>query len=303
MNSIVLATALLAGIVGASSALNAEPGQWATAGSASSIQELSAGLVGDSHKGIPFTLLTKYIIRPSIAKEFVGGWLKFREIVKEAKGSKTINLSKPLSNNLVFYSYEEWTCKESFFNFVKNSSAAHELIEYIEEHDIPIIFTQLVPAVPYHKPNRTSASVADVASQVAGMSMQALSELINDSQDTGVSEDSVSEGEEFKMSVRNNTVIILTKYLVKPSKIMQFVKAADLVTKAVAANEKDNLVYGLSKTLDDDVTFWSYAIWEDEAALKKHIESSYVKVFIKYILAQDIYLKATPLLPIEQIAE
>ena len=27
---------------------------------------------------IPFTLLTKFIIRPSIAKEFVGGWLKAR---------------------------------------------------------------------------------------------------------------------------------------------------------------------------------------------------------------------------------
>lgn len=40
MNSIVLATALLAGIVGASSAINAEPGQWATAASAASIQVL-----------------------------------------------------------------------------------------------------------------------------------------------------------------------------------------------------------------------------------------------------------------------
>lgn len=40
------------------------------------MQELSAGLVGESHKGVPFTLLTKYIIRPSIAKEFVGGWLR-----------------------------------------------------------------------------------------------------------------------------------------------------------------------------------------------------------------------------------
>lgn len=69
---------------------------------------------------------------------------------------------------------------------------------------------------------------------------------------------------------------------------MKFVKAADLVTKAVSANEKGNLVYGLSKTLDDDVTFWSYAIWEDEAALKKHIESSYARAFIKYILVSSL---------------
>lgn len=68
---------------------------------------------------------------------------------------------------------------------------------------------------------------------------------------------------------------------------MQFVKAADLVTKAVSVNEKGNLVYGLSKTLDDDVTFWSYAIWEDEAALKKHIKSAYCKAFLKYILVSS----------------
>lgn len=63
-------------------------------------------------------------------------------------------------------------------------------------------------------------------------------------------------------------------------------KAADLVTKAVAKNEEGNLVYGLSKPIDDDVTFWAYAIWEDEAALKYHLQSSYAKKFLEYNLVR-----------------
>lgn len=65
---------------------------------------------------------------------------------------------------------------------------------------------------------------------------------------------------------------------------VDFVKAADMVTKAVADEEEGNLVYGLSKPIDDDVTFWSYAIWEDEAALKHHVQSSYAKKFLEFIL-------------------
>lgn len=33
---------------------------------------------GHHEKDVPFTLLTKFIIRPSIAKEFIGAWLKVR---------------------------------------------------------------------------------------------------------------------------------------------------------------------------------------------------------------------------------
>lgn len=51
---------------------------------------------------------------------------------------------------------------------------------------------------------------------------------------------------------------ILGKLLVKPSEVVHFVKAAELVTKAVS-EDKGSLVYGFSKTLTDDVTFYSCA--------------------------------------------
>ena len=40
---------------------------------------------------------------------------------------------------------------------------------------------------------------------------------------------------------------------------VEFVEAFDKVTEAVTKHEKGNLVYGLSKPADDDVTFYAYA--------------------------------------------
>lgn len=297
-------------------------GQWATAISASSLQGLTESIIGSSHNDkVPFTLLTKFIIRPSIAKEFVSGWLKFREVHEKAEGSRVINLSKPLTDNLLFYSYEEWDSKKDFFEFVKKDSAAKKLTHYIEEHDIPIIITQLVPAVPYNKPGHHHHhhhdhdhhhhddhehhhhAFSNVASQVAGMSWEALGELIDDAQDMMLAKQSVNEVQSLSENTRKHKVIILTKFLVKPSRIEEFVKAADEVTEEVSEHEKGNVVYGLSKPINDDVTFWSYAVWDDEKALKSHLESSYVKKFLRYVLEHDIYTKAEPLFPVEQIDE
>jgi len=302
--TLLVLTAVFAGVVG-TGAVRPEPavhaGQWAAAVTTSSYQELADVAVG-SHEHVPFTLLTKYLIRPSLAKQFAEGWLRFRKVVQEAKGSRTINLSKTLSNNLVFYSYEEWDCMHDFVKFAKESYAAKELIEYIEEHDIPIEIKQLVPAVPFNKPDqKPDEKLFDAVSSVAGMSMKALEDFLGDTQDVELPQAVTYEKSSLDMNARNDSIIILTKFLVKPSRIVQFVKAADLVTKAVSANEKGNLVYGLSKPLDDDVTFWTYAIWEDKEALKKHLESVYVKVFLKYILDNDIYTKTTPLIAIEQM--
>ncbi len=47
----------------------------------------------------------------------------------------------------------------------------------------------------------------------------------------------------------------------------EFVEVFDKVTEAVAKHEKGNVVYGLSKPLDDDVTFYAYAgrVWATSA--------------------------------------
>jgi len=105
----------------------------------------------DEHKDFKFTLLVKYIIRPSIQKEFIAAWLKVnddrhvpeprcsqrrsccakqlpcscrtndqcntkmaacipqvKEEAEGAKGNIRINLSKPLTDNLLFYRCARW---------------------------------------------------------------------------------------------------------------------------------------------------------------------------------------------------
>lgn len=255
----------------------------------------------------PFTLLTKFIVRPSIAKEFIGAWLKFREVAQEAKGAKMVNLSKPLDNNVLFWGYEEWDSKADFFSFLKEGkSATKDLIKYIEEKDIPIIINQLVYAVPPHKPHK-HASIK-LRSKASAASMELVSSLLNDAVESvedlmQPEEQQDSEVASFKEDTRKNKAIILTKFLVKPSEIVEFVEAFDKVTKAVTKHEKGNLVYGLSKPVNDDVSFYAYAVWEDKEAVKKHLESDYAKCFGKFVLANNVYLKTSLLLPIEKLDE
>eukprot|EP00208_Stichococcus_sp_RCC1054_P005208 CAMPEP_0206137832 /NCGR_PEP_ID=MMETSP1473-20131121/2876_1 /ASSEMBLY_ACC=CAM_ASM_001109 /TAXON_ID=1461547 /ORGANISM="Stichococcus sp, Strain RCC1054" /LENGTH=325 /DNA_ID=CAMNT_0053531083 /DNA_START=126 /DNA_END=1103 /DNA_ORIENTATION=+ len=273
------------------------------------------GLGHEHHHGEEghFTLLTKFIVRPSISKEFVGAWLKYREVAKEAEGANMVSLSKPLTDNVLFYGYEQWESKADFFKFMKEGKdEAKDLIKYIEGKDIPVVITQLVRASPHHhkhdhdhhkhaslKQNSAESTPLNIISALLNDAVESVEDLmLSKEQSTAAKVASFHKEDE-----RKDKAIILTKFLVKPSEIVEFIEVFNKVTEAVEKHEKGNVVYGLSKPLDDDVTFYAYAVWEDKEAVKEHLEAEYVKCFGKYILENNIYLKTTLLIPIEKLDE
>ena len=47
----------------------------------------------------------RFVVRPSLARFFVGAYMLLKERVSEEKGNLVFGLAKPLSDNLVFYGY------------------------------------------------------------------------------------------------------------------------------------------------------------------------------------------------------
>lgn len=46
---------------------------------------------------------------------------------------------------------------------------------------------------------------------------------------------------------------------------------------------------------------WCFTEWEDKAAFKEHIKSSYIKKFVKFIEEGNIPILITSLIPIEDL--
>lgn len=262
----------------------------------------------EEHKDFKFTLLVKYIIRPSIQKEFISAWLKVKEEAEGAKGNLAINLSKPLTDNLLFYSYQEWESKLDFFKWLKTGkdSEVGKLAKYIEEKDIPLTLTQLIP-IKYHKEHHNGHHHAKVqfhdAPKAHSQPMSAMTDMLDDV--TGAMQGLMlpsAAGSHAVVGRSPHKPTILGKFIVKPSEVFHFVEAAELITKAVS-EQKGSLVYGFSKTLTDDVTFYSYSVWEDEEALKDYLTSCAGKKFQEFLFSHDIVLTSTVLFPIESLDE
>lgn len=259
------------------------------------------------HKDFKFTLLVKYIIRPSIQKEFIAAWLKVKEEAAAAKGNIRFNLSKPLTDNLLFYSYQEWESKVDFFKWLTSDddSEVKKLAKYIEEKDIPLTLTQLIP-IAYHKEDHHGHGKVQFhdAPKSNSQPMRVMADMMEDTADAMQSlVMQPSDAGSHAVAGRDpRKPTILGKFLVKPSEVFHFVEAAELITKAVSEQE-GSLVYGFSKTLLDDVTFYSYSVWEDEEALKKYFTSCAGKKFQEFLLSHDIVLTSTVLLPIESLDE
>lgn len=75
----------------------------------SALQDLADGMQhmieSANHEKVPFTLLTKYIIRPSIAKEFIGGWLKVNAQLSADIPAHHLMLLQLYRNPVLLHSY------------------------------------------------------------------------------------------------------------------------------------------------------------------------------------------------------
>jgi quinol monooxygenase YgiN len=263
----------------------------------------------EEHKDFKFTLLVKYIIRPSIQKEFISAWLKVKEEAESAKGNIRLNLSKPLTDNLLFYSYQEWESKSDFFKWITGDkdSEVKKLAKYIEEKDIALTLTQLIP-ISYHKEHHHEHHHGKVqlhdAAKTSSQPMRVMVDMLGDAADSlqAWMQPSVAGAQNSVQGRDPKKPTLLGKFIVKPSEVVHFVEAAELMTKAVS-KESGAVVYGFSKTLTDDVTFYSYSVWEDDEAVKKYFESCAAKKFREFILSHDIVLTTTVLFPIEALDE
>lgn len=47
----------------------------------------------------------RFVVRPALARFFVGAYMLLKEKVSEEEGNLVFGLAKPLSDNLVFYGY------------------------------------------------------------------------------------------------------------------------------------------------------------------------------------------------------
>jgi len=246
-----------------------------------------------------FYILVKYVVRPAEQREFAKTGLDTREDVKEQKGNVRYTLSKTLTDNLILYSYQEWESKQDFYEHIK-SKAVEPLAEYIKENDIPLFLTSLIPIEgeeDHHHHHGHGKHHHDNSADDSFMA--SMQELVGETAAPQSFMAALESGSKPEPRELGN-VIILTKFLVKPSETRDFVKAFLKVREEVR-EEKGNLIYGLSKTLTDNLTFYAYAEWEDKAAFKEHIKSSYIKKFVKFIEEGNIPILITSLIPIEDL--
>lgn len=263
---------------------------------AGALDALERGEHQHEHK---FTLLTKHIVRPSIAKSFVKEWLKVREEAVNATGSVVFSLSKPLTDNIIFYGYQAWESKADFFKWIKNSEEVKNLAKWIEEKDVALTLTQLIPIPEYHRHHSGHGKV-----QLHSQPLRAVMESASDAADTFKPADVSADNSVPQREGRDPTnAIVLTKFIVKPSELVKFVKASELITKAVRQEEKGSVVYGFSAELGNDYTVWNYAVWEDKEAVETHLKSCYAKKFLEFVLDNDVLTTTTILFPIESLDE
>jgi len=253
-----------------------------------------------------FNLLVKYIVRPSIAKEFIGEFLKVKDEAEGVEGCNMYTLSFDLSKNVEYWNYQQWESKKDFFEYImsKKDTEVKKLAEYIESKDIVYTLTQLAP-VAFHKEHHHShhhGSIQHRAAEAASQPMEVMAEILSDAADTLQAwVDPAAEKAApvmHRSEHEHSRPFILSKFIVRPAGLEKFVKAAELITDAVA-EEKGNIAYGFSKTLDDDVTFYNVAMWESKEAAFDFFKSKAAKCFLKYTLENNVYVTTTLLYPIE----
>lgn len=102
--------------------------------------------VDKKKRGWPVRLATKFIVPPSLGREFVEEWRKVAEKLEDAKGKLVNVLNKPADDNTVFVAYTAW---ESHSDFWAAAKKAEKFIKYIEDKNI-VAVTRKLWRVPEH---------------------------------------------------------------------------------------------------------------------------------------------------------
>jgi len=90
------------------------------------------------------TVLTKFVVRPSLARFFVGAYMLLKERVSEEEGNIVFGLAKPLSDNLVFMGYSKWKGPCAIKKHVRKPYV-RKFAAFIAKANIPVEVTLLAP--------------------------------------------------------------------------------------------------------------------------------------------------------------
>ncbi|KAK9845903.1 hypothetical protein WJX81_005612 [Elliptochloris bilobata] len=93
-------------------------------------------------KDAEVVFLTKFIVTPDIALDFIAAVKKVKAAALETDGVAIYALSKTKSDNLIYYSYVAWKDVESVKEHLKGE-AVKEFIKYTAKEKIPVFTTPL----------------------------------------------------------------------------------------------------------------------------------------------------------------
>ncbi|KAK9826335.1 hypothetical protein WJX74_010178 [Apatococcus lobatus] len=90
---------------------------------------------------------------------------------------------------------------------------------------------------------------------------------------------------------------VLVDYAVPPSKQDEFI-AAFQKTAGPTKDEEGSIVYTLSRTVDENLSFYLYSEWDGQKAVAEHFNSSYLKDYLKTIADLNVVYKLHILEPV-----
>ncbi|KAK9867162.1 hypothetical protein WJX84_005346 [Apatococcus fuscideae] len=83
---------------------------------------------------------------------------------------------------------------------------------------------------------------------------------------------------------------VLIEYAVIPSKQSEFVAAFEQ-TASATKKEEGSVVYTLTRSVDENLSFWLYSEWTGMKAFAEHFNATYVKDFVKRSSELDVVYK------------
>jgi len=121
------------------------------------------------HKGSDFTKMPaymhcKFIVPPAETDGFIKAWMKMsKDAYKDEKGLALLDLSKTMTDNLMFVGYGEWDTVEDYFQHYMQ--AFGDLRDYMADHDIKFELTCLENPMEGKEKHQVSAMRAEFKDQ------------------------------------------------------------------------------------------------------------------------------------------
>jgi quinol monooxygenase YgiN len=236
----------------------------------------------------PFTMLFKYLVRPSSHDDFIDEWMKLRDETKEEKGCRKIILNKPLTDNTHFHAVAAWDSKDDFIKHFE-SDYVQDYMKFLAKEDIPFFMTSLIRVEDedwYKKGFMKSMSTGPFGSDLDFLEKGAVPFL------------DLLKQPPIKFDVPKRFHLVC-RYIVPPSECKDFTSEW-LKTRDPTEEEKGNNEYCLGKTMSDNIIFYSYAEWERPDDFYEHVQSKHVQDFVSYLKDRDVPVHSSIVLPVEE---